>query len=206
MSDNGVAPAGSRQRPVFPDDVSRDSAVPGYVDPLDVPQPGAGPILAVKRFYLLFASFHGRASRSEYWWVVLFLALAFTLLGILGFAGGAATGRTASGQLQLGVGVSPFVFVAGALTLASILPWIALTVRRLHDLDLTGLLALLLLVPTVGSLALLVLCARGSNPGGARFDRIRPIYPSDFHPEGFVPPAAVGPSAHTQLGQNFGPH
>ena len=177
MSDNGVDPSGLRHRPQFPDDVSKDSPIPGYVDPLDVPQPGAGPVLAVRRFYTLFATFHGRASRAEFWWVVLFSALTYTALSTLAYAAGAATGRYVGGELELGVGASPFTFVAAAFTL----------------------------VPVLGALALLTLCLKPSDPDGARFDRIRPAYPSDLHPEEFIPPAAVGPSAHSRLQQNFGP-
>jgi len=196
---------GSPQRPAFRDDVPKDSAIDGYVDPLDVPQPGAGPLLAIKRFYTLYATFHGRASRTEFWWVALYLALSIAVLATLAGVVGATTRRYVDGTLVVSVGVSPFWFIAGALVLVSIVPWIALGVRRLHDANLTGALWFLTLVPILGTLALLVLSLRTPDPAGARFDRIRPAYPSDFHPDDFIPPAAVGPSAASRLQQSFGP-
>jgi len=205
MSDNGVVPSGQPHRPVFRDDVSTDSAIVGYVDPLDVPAPAAGPLLAIKRFYTLYATFHGRASRREFWWVALYLTLSFTILSTLATVVGATTRRYVDGTLETSVGVSPFWFIAGALALASIVPWIALGVRRLHDTNLSGLVWLVSLVPVLGTLALLVVCLRATDPAGARFDRIRPAYPSDFHPDDFIPPAAVGPSAASRLQQTFGP-
>jgi len=204
MSNNGVHPAAFRPRPTFPDDLSKDNAIPGRVDPLDLPHPGAGMRLSVSRFYSLFAIFRGRASRSEYWWVVLVFGVIFSALGTLSFGSGAVATRYIDGVLQLSYRPSPLVFIAAALAVANIVPWIALSVRRLHDTNRSGLLVFIALIPVIGTLALLVISARPSNPEGARFDRVRPVYPSDLHPSDYVPPAAVGPSAYRKLEQNSG--
>src|SRR6185312_8282818 len=48
-------------------------AVPGNGGvPLDQPLYGASFGQAIKRFFTKYATFSGRASRSEYWWVQLF--------------------------------------------------------------------------------------------------------------------------------------
>ena len=180
MSDNGVFPYVSSEKPQFDDDLARDNAIPGYIGPLDLPQPGAGPVLAVTRFYRLYAKFSGRASRSEFWWVVAFLAVAEVALLAVAFGLGTMTGREIRGEFQLGAGAAPVFFVMGALGVLSILPWIALGVRRLHDANLPGPLYLIVLVPSVGSLALLAIAALPSKPEGARFDRIRTVYPSSL--------------------------
>ena len=137
-------------------------------------------MLSVRRFYRLYAKFSGRASRSEYWWVVAFLAVAEIVLLALAFALGTVTGREIRGEFQLGAGAAPVFFAMGALGVLSILPWIALGVRRLHDADFSGLLYLIVLVPSVGTLALLVIAALPSKPDGARFDRFRTVYPSSL--------------------------
>ena len=159
-------------------DLAKDNAIPGYIDPLDLPRTGAGPVLAVKRFYRLYATFSGRASRSEYWWVIAVLAVAFAVLGSVGHALGVVTGRDVNGELQPGVGAAPVYFAMGLLAVLSIIPAIALGVRRLHDANLPGPLYLIALVPSVGSFALLVLSTLPSRPEGARFDHYRPVYPS----------------------------
>ncbi|RUU10459.1 DUF805 domain-containing protein, partial [Mesorhizobium sp. M6A.T.Ca.TU.002.02.2.1] len=65
------------------------------------------------------------------------------------------------------LGLAP-VFVFALLT---ILPWIALTVRRLHDIGLTGWLVLICLIPPIGGLAILVFglipSQTGENQWGA---------------------------------------
>jgi len=161
----------------FTDDLARDNPVPGLVHPLDLPLPGAGPVLAVKRFYQNYAKFSGRASRSEYWWVVAAFALAWVVLGGAALATGSATATTNSqGALVPGSGIVPFLVLLGILGVASIVPGIAVTVRRLHDANFPGLLYLVAIVPYIGSLALLVLSALPSKPAGARFDAFRGVY------------------------------
>jgi len=56
--------------------------------------------------------------------------------------------------------------------LATFIPSLALTVRRLHDGNFSGWLVLLALVPFLGALALLVMTILPSNPAGQRFDQL----------------------------------
>jgi uncharacterized membrane protein YhaH (DUF805 family) len=55
-----------------------------------------------------------------------------------------------------------------------ILPTLALTVRRLHDAGYSGLFALLLLIPYVGSLIIMIFALLRSSPAGVKYDPIRP--------------------------------
>jgi uncharacterized membrane protein YhaH (DUF805 family) len=55
--------------------------------------------------------------------------------------------------------------------LGTIVPSLALLARRLHDVNLSAWLILLVLVPILGGLALLVMTILPSNPAGQRFDR-----------------------------------
>ena len=139
------------------------------VPPLDQPHYGIGVVAAVKRFFQKYATFSGRASRSEYWCVVLAFGAFSVPLSILNVIAVSAGVRIDESSPLFAVAL-----VIGALVaLATIVPQMALTVRRLHDANLSGLLYLLNLVPYLGSLLLAAIAARPSNPLGARFDRAR---------------------------------
>lgn len=130
-------------------------------------QPGVpvGFAEAVRRFYAHYAQFSGRASRSEYWWVVLYqLGVGMTLSVLTSAVGTSPGGEPAALGLVLAL-------VAFAFGLVNLVPGLAVTVRRLHDVDLSGWCYLLGLVPLVGGLILLVLLVLSPKPGGARFDR-----------------------------------
>lgn len=126
-------------------------------DPADAPLPGCTFGQAVRRFYGRYARFSGRASRSEYWKIWL----PFTALGV--FCQLAGTGQLDG--VALGI-----VIAIGVLSLVSLVPGLALAVRRLHDANYSGWYLLLAIIPFVG-LVLLILCALPSNPEGERFDR-----------------------------------
>lgn len=53
--------------------------------------------------------------------------------------------------------------------LVSLVPALAVTVRRLHDQDRTGFLALLYLIPILGAVIILVLLASAGTRGPNRF-------------------------------------
>lgn len=130
-------------------------------------QPGVpvGFAEAVRRFYAQYAQFSGRASRSEYWWVMLYqLGVGLTLSALTSAVETSAGGEPAVLGLLLAL-------VAFAFGLVNLVPSLAVAVRRLHDVDLSGWFYLLGLVPLVGGLILLVLLLLPPKPGGARFDR-----------------------------------
>lgn len=113
-----------------------------------------------------YFNFKGRARRKEFWafWLcfnlVLMALLGFGILVNLAINGfGINAGRTSIGYLPAAV----FVLAFG-------LPWIALTVRRLHDVGLSGWFVLLSFIPVIGGVALLVLglapSQLGENPWG----------------------------------------
>ena len=120
---------------------------------------------AVRRFYAQYAQFSGRASRSEYWWIMLYqLVVAATLSALTSTVGTSPGGEFA----VLGFALA---LVAFAFGLANLVPGIAVTVRRLHDVDRSGWFYLLGLLPIVGGLVLLALMLLAPKPRGARFDR-----------------------------------
>lgn len=131
-----------------------------------------GMVSAVKTVYFKrFLDFHGRASRSEYWfaWLGIFV---FTFLYTI--IGGLLTGLLASGGEEAGiVGVVLLFLPLVLFGLYAIIPGAAVMVRRLHDIGLSGWFYLLGFVPYVGGIFLFV-CAvipsTGPNRWGARSD------------------------------------
>lgn len=120
---------------------------------------------AVKMFFSRYVDFQGRSRRSEYWWVVLFNLIIFAVLGGLAF--GLSGGDFESGNLN----PLSMIFFAlmGLYGLAIIIPSIALFVRRLHDINLTGWIYLGLLIagfiPVINFLASIAQIVIACIPG-----------------------------------------
>jgi uncharacterized membrane protein YhaH (DUF805 family) len=139
--------------------------------PLDQPLYGATLPQAVGRFFRKYATFSGRASRSEYWWVYLFIfvVVIVSLIGI-GVLGNATQTEADRASRQPGAGALIFAIPLILFSLGIIVPAIALHVRRLHDVNISGLLYLITFFPYLGSFVLQILAILPSNPAGARFD------------------------------------
>ncbi len=113
---------------------------------------------AVRSVLNKYATFEGRARRAEYWYFVLLSFILSMVAQIIGVAG-----RNAGLITLLLLGVLSLV------SLALIIPGIAVSVRRLHDTGRSGWFLLIALIPIVGGILLLVwTCARGTE-GPNRF-------------------------------------
>ncbi|MGP0224731.1 MULTISPECIES: DUF805 domain-containing protein [unclassified Paenarthrobacter] len=146
-------------------------AAQGGEPPLWAPYYGAPIGAAIQRFFKKYATFTGRASRSEYWWVALALGvIGFVLQLLTGLLGSAGATVSANGTATPGPGATVGLILLLVFYLAVLVPSIALLVRRLHDGNFSGWLALLGLIPFVGGLAILVFALLPSNPAGQRFD------------------------------------
>ena len=119
---------------------------------------------AVKTCYTKkYADFNGRASRSEFWWFVAFNAGVPFTLAMLGASAALIVPSTDSYATPA---YSILLYgLIWAFNLASIVPFIAVAVRRLHDTGKPGTYFLLVLVPWVGGIIVLVLCALEPNRG-----------------------------------------
>lgn len=89
-----------------------------------------------------YANFSGRARRKEYWGFLLFYWLGIVLLTLVGLTVDASTGN-----LDWGVyfPLRATVTIVLPVLLAGLVPGIAMTVRRLHDIGLSGWFYLLML-------------------------------------------------------------
>lgn len=98
-----------------------------------------------------YAQFSGRARRKEYWMFVLFNTIA------------SVVALTIDGAL--GIQILLLVYM-----LATIIPSIAVSIRRLHDTNRSGWWLLLNLVPLANIVVLVLMCfdsTPGSNQYGA---------------------------------------
>ncbi len=110
-----------------------------------------------------YATFSGRAQRSEYWWWALFNTL---VIGALVLSSGVAGADAAAQDM-----------IAGVAVLVLLLPSLAVTVRRLHDIGRSGWWVLIGVVPVVGSIILLVFAMLPGTLGPNRFGPA-PVPPS----------------------------
>ncbi|QQD75280.1 DUF805 domain-containing protein [Curtobacterium sp. YC1] len=150
---------------------------PNGEPPLWAPWYGISFGKAFVRFFKKYATFSGRASRSEYWWWYLWSAIIGVVVSVLSGILIAATGTTTTTTSSTYAGFSSTssnpaagvpIWIVGLVLL---IPTLALIVRRLHDANFSGFLALLLLIPVLGPLAVFVMMFLPSAPEGARFDR-----------------------------------
>jgi len=112
-----------------------------------------------------YATFQGRASRSEFWWFNLFMIIVNVLLYIIYAPLDSWGGTTESLSTQDIVGyISPDTWF-----LATIIPVIAVWVRRLHDSDKSGWWYLLVFACGVGGIVLLVFALLPGTPGPNKY-------------------------------------
>jgi uncharacterized membrane protein YhaH (DUF805 family) len=123
---------------------------------------------AIKSGFFNYVTFRGRAIRSEYWYWVL-----FTMLG------GVATEMLDAGIFSSDIPTaSP---LNGVFNLLTFLPSLALSVRRLHDIDRTGWWVLIAFT-VIGIFLLLYWACKKGTPG-----------PNRFGPDPFTAMAQISP-------------
>ncbi len=97
-----------------------------------------------------YANFDGRARRSEYWYFTLFnIIFLFAAMAI---------------DFVIGFPVLYFLYA-----IVSLLPGIAVSIRRLHDTSRSGWWILIALVPLIGGIVLLVYLVEDSKPGSNEY-------------------------------------
>lgn len=95
-----------------------------------------------------YADFKGRSRRKEYWMFLLVNMMVAFILIVLDNLLGLASETLGYGPLY------------GVYLLATILPGLALSVRRLHDIGKSGWMLLIVLIPLIGGIWLIVLMAK----------------------------------------------
>lgn len=102
-----------------------------------------------------YAVFNGRSTRTQFWLFTLILGVILIACSIL--------------DALLGFDKQGALVVTGFVYVGHLLPLLAITVRRLHDIDRTGWWVLLCFVPLVGVVVLIVFACLPSTAGANRF-------------------------------------
>ncbi|EIC20224.1 DUF805 domain-containing protein [Thiorhodovibrio frisius] len=101
--------------------------------------------------------FDGRSGRKEYWYFFLFNIIIGLFLAVIDRATG-----TFSPDARIGL-------LGAIFMLAVLISGIAVSVRRLHDIDRSGWWLLIGLIPFIGAIVLLLFMVQDSKPGQNKY-------------------------------------
>lgn len=104
-----------------------------------------------------YVGFSGRARRKEYWMYTLFSLIFYIIAAIL---------DNILGTAIQGVGYGLFYIL---YLLATLLPSLAVAIRRLHDVGKSGWMIFISIIPIIGAIWLLVLMVMDSKPGENKY-------------------------------------
>ena len=114
------------------------------IHPPSVPLYEASPGQAILLFFTRYARFKGLSSQSEYWWSLVFQLTVIVLLAVI-----QVVTDFSPASRSLSTVVRLIIFVPG----------VAVTWRRLHDAGFPGFWWFLHLIPVLGSVVVLIMCA-----------------------------------------------
>jgi uncharacterized membrane protein YhaH (DUF805 family) len=109
---------------------------------------------AISSGFRNYVGFSGRASRSEFWYWILFTVLVSIVTSIIDL------------EVLSSSSISPF---SSIWSLVTFLPSLAMGVRRLHDTDRSGWWWLLSFIPLIGIIVLIVFWCSAGTRGPNRF-------------------------------------
>ncbi|MCQ2290220.1 MAG: DUF805 domain-containing protein [Muribaculaceae bacterium] len=134
---------------------------------------------AIKACFAKYATFSGRARRSEFWWFYLLTCIPSWCMSALVQWKTAKVAELTAAALQdmsqynevlaqaesfdtiFYLGLAVF----GLISLALLIPTLAVWVRRLHDVGKSGHMLWLCLLCGIGGLIPLIMCISDSKPG-----------------------------------------
>jgi uncharacterized membrane protein YhaH (DUF805 family) len=106
--------------------------------------------------YLRYAQFTGRAGRPEFWYFALFYLVVAGVLAILDNALFGGSSIVGGAGWSMASGFQPLTSI---FALVSLVPSLAVSVRRMHDLGKSGWWVTVVLIPFIGWIWLLILAA-----------------------------------------------
>lgn len=116
-------------------------------------------IAVVKHVFLKnYVNFNGRAGRKEFWYAFLFNFVVTFILGLFGKVG---------------------MWLTAIWSLAVLLPFLGVAARRLHDINKSGWLILLALIPLIGEIILIIWWAKAGDTADNQYGPV----PQDIKPE-----------------------
>jgi uncharacterized membrane protein YhaH (DUF805 family) len=124
---------------------------------------------AIKAFFTNYFNFNSRSRRSEFWWAYLFLFLVNIVASI--------SDQYLAPDMVKAYDNGPISILWG---LAIFIPFLALAIRRLHDIGKSGWNILFILIPIAGIIILIVWWCKestGPNEYGNPANGILPAQP-----------------------------
>jgi uncharacterized membrane protein YhaH (DUF805 family) len=115
---------------------------------------------AIASFFSKYATFSGRARRSEFWFAVLFTTLVSIAIATIWPGTTLVVNEMSIQQSSL---------PSNLWQLAILVPSLALSWRRLHDVGRKGTYYLFILIPIVGWIMLFIQFVKDSQPGPNAF-------------------------------------
>ena len=115
---------------------------------------------AIASFFRNYVTFSGRARRSEFWFASLFTFLVSAAISII-FPG--------TTEYYGDIPVDQSSAASQLWSLAILLPSLAITWRRLHDVGRKGTYFFFILIPIAGAIMLLIQLCKDSEPGANAF-------------------------------------
>jgi uncharacterized membrane protein YhaH (DUF805 family) len=109
-----------------------------------------------------YAVFSGRSRRKEYWFFVLIDTIVYTFLSIVDIVSDIIIYGEWSSETS--VGFATIIYV-----LLTIIPRIALMVRRLHDTGKSGFWLFSLIIPPIGIIILFIFSVLDSDHGDNKY-------------------------------------
>lgn len=104
-----------------------------------------------------YADFNGRARRREYWMYILFYSIGLVALSIVI-------------SILAGILGMPFlIFLVYLYPLALLVPTLAISVRRLHDIDKDWVWILVNFIPFIGGIWFLIMTIQEGTRGDNQF-------------------------------------
>jgi len=128
---------------------------------------------AIASGFANYVNFTGRAIRSEFWFWQLFLVVGGIAVEILDVALYALVSHTLT-----------FSPLTDLFWFGTLLPSVAVGVRRLHDIDRSGWWYLLMFVPLIGAIVLIVWWCKRGGKGYNRFGADRLPAEASLHGAG----------------------
>lgn len=107
-----------------------------------------------------YAQFTGRANKAEFWqYVLVFIVISASFSLLMSLFGGVKILRMI------------FMLLNMIVSLALLVPSIAVSVRRMHDIGKSGKWVLINLIPILGSIWFIVLAIKESESGTNQFEK-----------------------------------
>jgi len=127
---------------------------------------------AVKLGFQRYIDLSGRSSRAEYWWFAFFIALVDII-------------ATAVDTVVLGTDLGDTGLLAAVWGLATLIPSLAIGVRRLHDINKSGWWLLLWFVLVIGWIVLIVWAIKRGDDGPNKYgpDPRQPTSQQPYKPQ-----------------------